>query len=83
MGDMGEMFRDLKEHNKRRRQKNLSNNEKKLGSGRWIQYTAYHYGTTLLGHRLDFWPSKNKWQWRGRIHTGDVFKFIEKQENGA
>lgn len=33
-----------------------------------------------LGKRLDYWPTRNKWQYNGRIMTGNVKAFIEKRQ---
>ena len=34
----------------------------------------------VAGHRLDFWPSRKKFQYRGKVRRGDVFKFIAIKE---
>lgn len=31
------------------------------------------------GKRLDYWPSRNKFQYNGKVMTGDVLGFIRKR----
>lgn len=83
MGDIGEYWRDvspyLKQKAKERRDNNLKNaiiND----DGKWTKHTTYHWSRFLNGKRLDYWASRNKFQYEGRIHTGDVLKFINKRE---
>lgn len=77
MSDMGEAFAALREERKQHRRRNLA----KADPTGWTQHTAYHWSRTLAGHRLDYWPSANKWQWQGKVMTGDVQQFIAKHEN--
>ena len=42
----------------------------------WKKHTQWHWSKDVLGKRLDFWPTKDKWQYEGRIYFGDVDKFI-------
>ena len=78
MGDMGDDFRALKAMKKEKREKNLANADK---TG-WTEHTEYHWSRQLNGKRLDYWPSRNKWQYNGSIMTGNVNKFISKREKG-
>jgi len=78
MGDVGEDFKVLKSIRKEQRKKNLSNANK----AGWDEHTQYHWSRTLNGKRLDYWPSRNKWQYNGVVMTGDVNKFISKREKG-
>ena len=81
MGDMGDIFREHHKHDKARKKRNLTaNTAAMLSDGRWEQHTDVHWSTTLLGDRLDFWPSRNKFQWRGKVRVGDVFGFIKNRE---
>lgn len=47
----------------------------------WTKHTAYHWSTMLNGNRLDFWPTKDKWMYLGKIGVGDVDKFIKDKSN--
>ena len=77
MGDMGEIFNAWKEQDKERKQKNLEN----ANDEGWTKHTTYHWSRTLNGKRLDYWPSRNKFQYEGRVMCGDVDGFIRKREN--
>ena len=48
--------------------------------GEWVVHTQYHWSRDVAGHRLDYWPSRKKWQYKGVIQRGDVVRFIAKQE---
>ena len=76
MGDMGEIFRAHKEAGKERRERNLD----KADPTGWTEHTPYHWSRKLNGKRLDYWPSRNKWQYEGRIMCGNVKAFIEKHK---
>lgn len=45
--------------------------------GGWTVHTDYHWSRTVNGKRLDYWPSRKKWQYEGRVMRGDVYKFID------
>lgn len=44
--------------------------------GAWTKHTPYHWSRQINGERLDYWPSRKKWQFKGRVSRGDVQKFI-------
>lgn len=46
--------------------------------GGWTKHTEYHWSRTLNGHRLDFWPSRNKFQYKGKVKRGDVHAYIRR-----
>ena len=75
MGDVGENFRLWKKIKKEKREKNLSS----ANSDGWCKHTEYHWSRVLNGNRLDYWPSRKKWQYNNKIMTGDVTKFISKR----
>ena len=75
MGDAGEDFKVIKERNKERKKANL----KRANPNGWNIHTKYHWSRTLNGKRLDYWPSKNKWQYEGWVTSGDVDSFIRKR----
>jgi len=77
MGDVGEAFRARREYDKERKERNL----KSAVPAGWTQHTEHHWSRTLNGKRLDYWPSRNKFQYEGRVMTGDVLGFIRKREN--
>ena len=76
MGDMGEVFNAMREMDAERRSRNLA----AADPTGWTIHTEYHWSRDLGGSRLDYWPSRNKFQWRGKVMTGDVVGFIRKRE---
>lgn len=85
MGDMGDFYRDWNADKKARREKNLEKNKFQIDDT-FIKHTDYHYTRYLLGDTLDYWPSTNKWRWRGKTMNGTVEHltgFIRKQERRA
>ncbi len=48
--------------------------------GGWTIHTCYHWSRTLNGDRLDYWPSRKKYQFRGKVRRGDVFALITREE---
>lgn len=48
--------------------------------GGWTVHTDYHWSRVVAGKRLDYWPSRKKYQYGGRVMRGDVYKFIKGQE---
>lgn len=44
--------------------------------GGWTKHTEFHWSRLVNGLKLDFWPSRNKFQYRGKVKRGDVHKFI-------
>ena len=77
MGDMAEDFKFLKQLNKDRKKRNLESASK----DGWNFHTEWHWSRTLNGKRLDYWPSKNKFQYDGKIMCGDVDGFIRKRQS--
>ena len=47
--------------------------------GGWTKHTAYHWSRMLDGDRLDYWPSRKKYQFRGRVQRGDVRKLLKER----
>ena len=82
MGDIGEFWRDVKEARKtaglpaRRRATRRAEPTTKTDKARFekaglVQKSEWHWQMRLAGDLLNFWPSKCKWQWRGKVQTGD------------
>ena len=36
----------------------------------WVKHTPYHWTCLLCGEKLQYWPTKNKWWWRGQTYDG-------------
>lgn len=48
--------------------------------GGWTKHTIYHWSRLCAGKRLDYWPSRKKFQYEGKVMRGDVMAFIRKRE---
>lgn len=35
--------------------------------GCWTKHTEWHWSRSINGERLDYWPSRKKFQWRGKV----------------
>ena len=77
--DMAGDFKVMRRYTQAKREQNLEDN-KKLADDGWTVHTEYHWSRTLNGKRLDYWPSRNKFQYEGNIHHGDVHGFVRKRE---
>jgi hypothetical protein len=82
MGDMGEIFNAMREHDRERRTRNLENAFAE-GTDGWTVHTPIHWSRDLLGDRIDYWPTRNKFRWRRKTRTGNVKGFIDKREREA
>lgn len=71
-------YNDFKEWDKLRKKKNLANAEKK--SDGWTKHTEFHWSRTVAGKRLDYWPSRNKFMYDGRVMCGGIEGFIKNME---
>lgn len=78
-GDVGEMWNAHKEAGKERKARNLERAEKQQWLVKWTEHSPWHWSCKLAGKRLDYWPSRNKWQYDGRIMTGNILGFINKR----
>lgn len=84
MGDMRDEFDALKEHNKERKARNTVKNEEL--KPHFIEHTPYHWGHFCAGTKVDFYPTTNKWLWRGKKYYGtaqDCLNFIRKRNEEA
>jgi len=74
-----EIWDVMKEHSKQK-----FDNDRKLfmaqaeqnDDGGWTKHTQFHWSRMVAGHKLDFWPSRKKFQYRGKVRRGDVYQFI-------
>lgn len=46
----------------------------------WHRFTKWHWRTEVGGRKLDYYPSKRKWFYKGEFHHGDVGAFIKNLE---
>lgn len=74
---------DLKQHSKEKfdsDRKRFLEEAHKHNDGGWTIHTEYHWSRMLNGKKLDYWPSRKKWQYGGKVRRGDVLKFIAVRE---
>ena len=48
--------------------------------GKWTKHTDFHWSRLVAGQRLDYWPSRKKFQYQGKVQRGDVMRFIKLKE---
>ena len=74
-----EFWNALKWHKKEKfdsdRAKFLSDAES-TDDGKWTKHTEYHWSRMVNNERLDYWPSRKKFQYKGRVMRGDVTRII-------
>ena len=78
MGDMRELFDDLRECDRKRRYKNLEQ-AKATTALPWRRFTDYHWQLRLRDDPVDYWPTRNKWRWRGKTYHGDCESWVNKK----
>ncbi len=69
---------DFREHTDERKQRGIKNLAQANLAG-FTRHSELHYSRTLLGDRMDYWPSRNRWRWRRKTMTGNVQQFITKR----
>lgn len=79
MGDMGDLFNDMKRYKRDKRRQNLQ----AADPTGWHKFTDYHWRRKLLGWDLDYWPSTKRWCYRGKYSNGDVNAFIASKNGGG
>ena len=74
MGDMGDDFRALKQHNKAKRAKNTKSSTEVLAENR-IEFESKNFGAHLIvsSHKglIDFWPSTGKF----KLRSADKYQY--------
>ncbi len=81
-----EIYDALKQHSKQK-----FDNDRKLfmsqaeqnDDGGWTKHTQYHWSRMVTGHKLDYWPSRKKFQYRGKVRRGDIYQFIKGKERAT
>ena len=44
--------------------------------GGWTKHTQWHWSRMVNGHRLDYWPSRKKYQYQDEVKRGDVLRIV-------
>jgi hypothetical protein len=55
----------------------------KADDGLWVKHTKVYWSRTVNGRRLQYWPSRDKWMYDGRMRDGDVYEFIRSNQTGV
>ncbi len=79
MGDMGDIFNDMKVCSQEKRCNNRLSSAELLRS-RGVEFVSKNDGAHLIiDNRIDFWPGTGKWNFRGeaKYHRG-VFKLLKR-----
>lgn len=75
------IYDDMKQYGKEKfdaDRKRFMEDALEADDGGWVKHTQYHWSRQLNGHKLDYWPSRKKWQYKGKVRRGDVIGFIKK-----
>jgi hypothetical protein len=79
MSDRDPIWDALKAHSKSKfdsdRQRFMAQ-AKAADDGGWTKHTEHHWSRTINGNRLDYWPSRKKFMYGGKVQRGDVARFI-------
>jgi hypothetical protein len=79
MNDRDPIWDALKEHSKAKFDADrvrFMDQAVQQDDGGWTKHTQHHWSRTVGGNRLDYWPSRKKWQYEGKVQRGDVQAFI-------
>ena len=80
MGDMGELFNDLKEERRTHRQARATQaasmiEEVRAAVDSLIVDPNGTWNIVKNGEKVQFYPTKGTWQYRGKMMHGGVFQF--------
>lgn len=80
MGDVGEMYKAIREHSQERRRERHQSAD---ASG-WSKHTKYHWYRMIEGEKLDYWPSTGRCRFKGRnrnINSKFIKELIQDDDN--
>ena len=46
--------------------------------GGWHKHNPHHWSRMVGPDRLDYWPTRKKYQFRGKVRRGDVYAVIRR-----
>lgn len=73
MDDDAEIWQALKEHAKKKfdnDRKNFMAQALLSDDGGWTKHTQWHWSRIVDDQRLDYWPSRKKFQYKGTVYRG-------------
>ena len=50
-----------------------------VDDGGWTKHTEFHWSRMVNGERLDYWPSRKKFQYRGKVMRGNVNRILKQE----
>lgn len=82
--DIYEVFDDIKKDRQKKRNDRLAS----ISDVGWSKHTEHHWYMMLVDsfgmkHKLDYWPSSNKWCYMKRYYRGGLPKWIQEKVNAA
>lgn len=83
MTDRDPVWNALKEHAKTKFDADRARfmaQAKATDDGGWTKHTEHHWSRTVRGERLDYWPSRKKYQYQGKVQRGDVMRVVRDQD---
>lgn len=89
MGDMGDLYRDMKELRDQHKREQLDEAERLLGD-QFTKLSDHHWRTSIGGYRLDYWPSTGAYRWTNKTQHATPERMVQiirelrwKEERGA
>lgn len=79
MSEIGEMYKALRQNEQASRELQRVENLRNHTSTDWIQHTPYHWGRWVDGKKLDFWPSRDKWMYDGKVRVGGLADWLKER----
>jgi len=77
MSEMGEFYRDMREHDRERREASHKEASAMEWPVQWVKHDLYHWSVMLQGARCDYWPSTNRMRWRGKTRRMNADQFAQ------
>lgn len=71
--DDWDVFRDMRAEKQAKRGARLA----AADTTGWSRFCVTHFYRDVDGHRLEWWPSGNKWLYKGKYYRGGLPKWIK------
>lgn len=80
MSEIGEAYRVLRDQERQARQERLERNARQYNKANWRVHTDHHWSRFVDGKILDFWPSRDKWQYdKKQVRVGGLPEWLQKR----
>lgn len=77
MSEIGDIYKAVRENEQAERQARLERNAWNYNVANWTVHTPYHWGRFINGKKLDFWPSRDKWMYNGKVRVGGLADWLK------